>query len=197
MINIYLIGHDNVPETAALLPDCAVIPFPIGSWDDELTPWPTPSIAKGRAFTGNAEMTLKRLETAIQQYEKEHGIPEKRAIAGYSLAGLFSLWAMTKCSLFDRAASVSGSLWYDGWNEYLKENGFKKQPERVWISVGDREKNTRNPRMKTVEDEAGKTAEWMREQGIGCRFEIMPGGHFDHVDERIGQACRYLSEKLT
>ncbi len=41
--------------------------------------------------------------------------PEFRGIAGYSLAGLFALWAVYQTGLFDRAASVSGSLWFDGF----------------------------------------------------------------------------------
>lgn len=35
-------------------------------------------------------------------------------IAGYSLAGLFALYALYKTDVFTRVASMSGSLWFPG-----------------------------------------------------------------------------------
>ena len=43
-------------------------------------------------------------------------------MSGYSLAGLFSLYAMHELDL-DGAISVSGSLWKEEWLDYLKDGG--------------------------------------------------------------------------
>ena len=58
-------------------------------------------------------------------------------IAGYSLAGLFALWAAWNSGYFRRVASVSGSLWYPGFTDYIRNNepksgcGEKSGPEKA------------------------------------------------------------------
>ena len=69
--------------------------------------------------------------------------PVSRAIAGYSLAGLFALWAVFQTDVFDRAASVSGSLWYDGFTDYINSSVSPSGLRQIYLSLGDREKNAR------------------------------------------------------
>ena len=72
---------------------------PGGGLDDELSPWPAPAVWKGQA-------PYKGQSTAHLKWMKEECMPEVEAqlkamgilqqipmIAGYSLAGLFALWA--------------------------------------------------------------------------------------------------------
>ena len=101
-------------------------------WNRELSPWPAP-----KAFRGSTGPVVEnRLDFT----------PSSRAIAGYSLAGLFALWAVFEADTFDRAASVSGSLWYDGFLEHMNTSILRDGVERVYLSLGDGEKNTRHPR---------------------------------------------------
>ena len=78
-------------------------------------------------------------------------------IAGYSLAGLFALWATWNSGYFRRVASVSGSLWYPGFTDYIRNNepksgcGEKSGPEKAYFSLGDRESRTRHPLMSRVD----------------------------------------------
>ena len=107
--------------------------------------------------------------------------PAWRGVFGYSLAGLFSLWAMTKTNGFARCASVSGALWFDGFTEYLSAHPLLGRPEKVYLSLGDREEKAKNPR------------EIITKQGIPCLFELNPGGHFQDVLTRQKRAIRWMT----
>ena len=98
------------------------------SWDNDLTPWPAPPVFRGgRAYEGAAAAQLALLGREIMPWTEallaQHGMaPSFSALAGYSLAGLFTAWAATQCSLFERIASVSGSLWYPDFVKYVAAN---------------------------------------------------------------------------
>ena len=47
---------------------------------------------------------------------------------------------------------MSGSLWFHDFMEYCKRNDCRKLPDKIYFSLGDKEANTRNPILKTVED---------------------------------------------
>ena len=80
------------------------------SWDNDLTPWPAPPVFRGgRAYEGAAAAQLALLGREIMPWTEallaQHGMaPSFSALAGYSLAGLFTAWAATQCSLFERIA---------------------------------------------------------------------------------------------
>ena len=54
--------------------------------------------------------------------------------------------------LFDGAACCSGSLWYPGFTEYVKNNEFCKSPKRMYKSLGDKESSVKNQVFASVED---------------------------------------------
>ena len=51
-------------------------------------------------------------------------------------------------------------------------------PEKVYLSLGDRESKTRNPVMATVGDRTAKAESMFREMGSEVVFESNPGNHF-------------------
>ena len=106
-------------------------------WDSELSPWAAP-----RAFRGVSDFAGGGREYLAAERELDTA-PKTRAIAGYSLAGLFALWSLYNCNLFDAAASISGSLWYDGFIEYVKKTPLPRQPKLVYLSLGERGKQTK------------------------------------------------------
>ena len=72
---------------------------PVKSWNDELSPWESPAVWGKESFGGNAAGTLRFLtEQAIPTLKKQFALPENVRIilGGYSLAGLFALWASTR-----------------------------------------------------------------------------------------------------
>ena len=76
--------------------------IPVESWNDELSPWEAPAVWGKESFGGNAAGTLRFLtEQAIPTLKKQFALPENVRIilGGYSLAGLFALWASTQTAL--------------------------------------------------------------------------------------------------
>ncbi|MBQ3956826.1 MAG: hypothetical protein II680_13135, partial [Clostridia bacterium] len=170
--------------------DAALALIPGTDWDADLSPWPAPGVFGGSSgFSGGAG---KHLETLARDWIpetesalSEAGRPLVRVIAGYSLAGLFALWAAAGSDLFDASAAVSGSFWYDGFAEWFR--GREISAKFVYLSVGDKEKNARNPRMAKVEEAGEAILAGLKEKGIPAVFEKNPGGHFRDVPERMAR----------
>lgn len=163
-------------------------------WDLELTPWPGPGIGKGRTFGGGAEAWLSTL-TEVLLPELAARLPERprwTGLAGYSLAGLFAVYALYRTDAFDRVASASGSLWYPGFADYAAENGLRRAPDRLYLSLGDREGQTRNPVMRPVEEATRRLAGLYEAMGIPTRFELNPGGHFTEPVARMAKGIAWL-----
>ena len=121
--------------------------------------------------------------------------PRWRGIAGYSLAGLFAVFALGGTDLFLRAGSISGSLWFPGIREYLFSHPPKRRPDRLYVSLGDRESKTRNPLLSQVEQNTAELARFYREQGIETVFQLNPGGHADHPAERTAAGLCWLLQQ--
>ena len=150
-------------------------------WDHDMTPWYCPPLSENDTpCTGGADEYLQLLLSEILPKAKEmiNGMPPFLGIAGYSLAGLFALYAMYRCDAFDRAASMSGSLWFPDFKEYCMSHEMKRIPDRVYLSLGDREAKTRNPVLKTVQENTEAIAEHYRSLGIDVTWELNPGNHF-------------------
>ena len=165
-------------------------------WDDELTPWPAPGVFRGQSFSGHADIWLRALtgEVLPAVLARLAQPPRWIGLAGYSLAGLFAVWASRQASVFSRAASVSGSLWYPGFIDWAASNAPAGAPERVYISVGDKEARARNPVMRTVEDAARRLAAMYEKEGVPTRFELNPGGHFNDPLGRMAKGIAWLLE---
>ncbi len=182
-------GEEESPAIAAVAAAGAAIAVIADvDWDAELSPWPAPrAFARGEDFSGRAGEYLGTLtEEIIPAVEAELPAPPRhRAIAGYSLAGLFAVYAGWSCAAFDRIASMSGSLWYDGFLDWLRTQPPVRLPERCYLSLGDREGAARNPRLAAVEPCTRALLELLRERGVEATFEMHPGGHFRDVPMRV------------
>ena len=185
--------HADEEEAAALWqavrPTGAVLVCVSGEdWNRDLSPWPAEKVFRqGEDFAGKAPEYLPIWqETLLPAVEEELGAaPAFRAVAGYSLAGLFALYAAVETGLFHGAASVSGSLWFDGWVDDLRSRPLPAALKTVYLSVGAKEKKARNPRMAAVEDCTRAAAEHLRGCGAAVRFELNPGGHFNEPAARL------------
>lgn len=165
-------------------------------WNRELSPWSAPEVFRdGADFGGQASVFLDMLTHQIIPLTEKHlrCAPEFRGIAGYSLAGLFALWAVYQTDLFDRAASISGSLWFDGFVDFMRVNTPKAK--LVYLSLSDREKAVKNPRLAAVEDCTIQAVELLRAQGVSTVFEMNRGGHFRDIPTRIARGIQELKEK--
>jgi len=194
---VYLLNDSS--EVSAL-PHAAVVSVEVPDWNRDLSPWKAERVfRKGDDFAGGAEDFLHKLLEIVPEAEKTLGfVPEFRGIAGYSLAGLFAVWTLYRTDVFGRAASMSGSLWFDGFAEFMEEHRpvsiSGNALEKVYLSVGEREKQTKNVRMAQVEACTVRAAEIFRQYGTDVRFELNPGGHFDEVPGRIERGLRWIGE---
>lgn len=166
-------------------------------WNRDLSPWYHGKVfAKGEDFAGKADDYLKVLtERLIPETESAFLlVPEKRYLAGYSLGGLFALYALYKTAVFDGIASVSGSLWYDGFISYVEEHTVRRNPDKIYFSLGDREPVSARGIMQTVFVCTKQIEEKFRKDGILTFFEMNKGNHFHQVPERIAKGLNWLMQ---
>ena len=167
-------------------------------WNRDLTPWPAARVfPKGEDFGGGAAAYLRTLLDTVLPLAA-HGLPvgdAPRALAGVSLSGLFAVYAAHCTDAFDRICSISGSLWYDGFLDFMARTPVSPAVRRAYLSVGSREKNAGNPRMRRVEDCTRQAAARLRQQGVDVRMEINPGSHFADADARLRKGLADLLEE--
>lgn len=164
--------------------------IPIETWEETLSPWPAKKVFKaGSDFGSGADSYLEELTHEILPGIRDHtGITEGPCyIAGYSFAGLFALYSLYKTDVFSGAASVSGSLWFPMFAEYAVSHEFMRKPERLYLSLGDKESSTRNEVMKTVGEKTELLFRHYQELDIDCTYETNPGNHFQDPEKRLAK----------
>lgn len=167
------------------------------NWNHDMAPWDSPPAFKNATpCTGGADTYLQLLtEEIIPTSEKEiNGAPRWRGIAGYSLAGLFALYAIYRTDLFSRVGSMSGSLWFPGMKEYIFSHEPKQCPDCMYFSLGDKESKTRNPVLRSVRQNTEEIHAFYRGKGIDTAFQLNPGNHYNQAVERtVDGLCWLLS----
>ena len=165
-------------------------------WNADLSPWAIPPVYKNdEPFTGGADAYLETLTGEIIPaiigklgYE-----PVYIALAGYSLAGLFAVYAMYRTDRFARIASASGSMWFPGFVEFAKSHEPTALPEKLYLSLGDKEAQTRNKVMATVEQNTGALFDYYKSLGVEAVFEMNPGNHFRDAAQRMVKGIVWLA----
>ena len=172
--------------------DWCIAAVPVSSWDQDLTPWKSEPVFGGRGFGDGAEETLRELTgTILPQIEKDYPAEGRKIyLCGYSLAGLFALWAAYQTDLFAGAAAVSPSVWYPGWMEYAASHPVKTG--KIYLSLGDREEKARNKVMAAVGDCIRSQYRILDEAGICTRLDWNPGNHFVDSEKRVAKGLAWL-----
>ena len=171
---------------------------PVANWNDALSPWEAPAVWGKQGFGGKAADTLSFLtEQVIPTLKQQFHLPEnvKIILGGYSLAGLFALWASTQTNLFYGVAAASPSVWFPGWMEFEQRHPI--QAQRIYLSLGDREERTRNATLAVVGDNIRTLHSQLIARGADCTFEWNSGGHFKDADLRTAKAFRWVTEERT
>lgn len=164
-------------------------------WNHDMVPWDSPPAFKNAdPCTGGADDYLRLLtEEIIPTAEKElAGVPRWRGIAGYSLAGLFALYAIYQTDLFSRVGSMSGSLWFPGMKEYIFSHEPKHWPDCMYFSLGDKESKIRNPVLRSVRQNTEEIHAFYRGKGIDTVFQLNPGNHYNQAVERTAAGLCWL-----
>ena len=170
--------------------------IPVESWNDALSPWEAPAVWGKQGFGGNAMDTLRFLtEQVIPTLKQQFHLPEnvKIILGGYSLAGLFSLWASTQINLFYGVAAASPSVWFPEWMEFEQQHPM--QAQHIYLSLGDKEEHTKNTVMAAVGNNIRTLHSRLIERGADCTLEWNSGGHFKDADLRTAKAFRWVMEE--
>ena len=217
---VYLLGDvaDNspiqVPEGVCL------VNVGVDLWEENFSPWCAPRVfAKGPNFGDGAQKTLDTLINQVIPWTESELTepPAYRALMGYSLAGLFSLWAGVSQQVargcqpdalsqpgaphvdiptptFQRIGAVSGSFWFPGLLDYVDQQlrGGAVGLTHAYLSLGDREARTPNPQIMHVRENAELLASKLESAGITSIFELNRGNHFQNVEGRIQKALDWL-----
>ena len=160
----------------------------VNSWNTDLSPWPAPAVFGDEDFGEGASRTLEiLLREIIPEILSES---EKIYLGGYSLAGLFALWAGYQTDFFEGIAAASPSIWFPGFTDYMRANTL--QAGAVYLSLGDREERTKNPFMSQVGNAIRDGYAVLRNAGINCTLEWNKGNHFKNPDLRTAKAFAWL-----
>lgn len=171
------------------------------NWNDDLTPWPAEGVfKKAKLFGGKAAAFLNKLTNKIiPETERSMGIENaERTLLGVSLSGLFAVWSAFSTDAFTNIISISGSLWYDGLVEWMKEQAPSPRIKKVCMLLGEKEKNAKEKRMATVEKRTQAAANILKEKTqASVTFELVEGTHFSPIMPRLERAFEITEETIT
>lgn len=213
---VYLLGDmaDNSPVQVPA--GVSLVHIGVDLWEENFSPWCAPRVfAKGPNFGDGAQKTLDTLINHVIPWTESEltDPPTYRVLVGYSLAGLFSLWAGVSqqvargcqhdataphvdapAATFQRIGAVSGSFWFPGLLDYVDQqlSGGVVGLTHAYLSLGDREARTPNPQIMHVRENAELLASKLESVGITSTFELNRGNHFQNVEGRMQKALDWL-----
>ena len=218
---VYLLG-DVAGNSPIQVPEgVSLVNIGVDLWEENFSPWYAPRVfAKGPNFGDGAQKTLDTLINQVVPWAESDLTepPAYRVLVGYSLAGLFSLWAGVSQQVargcqpddapsqpgaphvdapigtFQRIGAVSGSFWFPGLLDYVDQqlSGGAVGLTHAYLSLGDREARTPNPQIMHVRENAELLASRLESAGITSMFELNRGNHFQNVEGRMQKALDWL-----
>lgn len=205
-ISVYPCGVENAPvvysamyaENGKALLDCCetlgcpdfdLVTISELDWNADLSPWAAPSVVTDNdGFAGNAgEFTEFIRKSVIPYAESITGAPSYRIIAGYSMAGLYALYAPYITDIFSKSVCASGSVWYEGFVDFAENNGFVRRPDCIYLSLGDMESRTKNPVLSQTERCMDRLYHSYSQLGIPTIFEMNKGNHYKNAVLRLAK----------
>ncbi len=167
----------------------------VNDWNKDLAPWPAPPVFGKEDFGDGAGRTLAFiLNEVIPEADLAYdGLARKYLLGGYSLAGLFAVWAGYQTELFSGIAAASPSVWFPGFSDYMRER--RMLVKDVYLSLGDKEEKARNPLMARVGDAIREGASFLERDGINCILEWNQGNHFKEADLRTAKAFSWVMKR--
>ncbi len=179
--------------------DFIVLAFQVNSWDNDLSPWESKKI-KGEYFNGDGQKTLNYITNELLPFF-EKKFPEikhkPKIIGGYSLSGLFSLYAFYSTDIFIGVGGFSPSLWFEDWNQFTNTNKAKNKDSIIYLSLGDIEEKNNSGHLSI----GNKVKEFYKivknDKNVkDCIYEINKGDHYQNIDDRIAKGFAWLLKKF-
>lgn len=180
------------------LPDAeyTVVAVEVDDWFRQFSPWPSDQLDS--KFAGEAEKTWQWMEEYVLPecgVDAAGKMPDRKIyIMGYSLAGLFALWALMEKPVLSGAISCSGSLWYPDFMGKIQNDCHKLHGKKIYLSVGGKEANTKDPLMANVLTCTKETYGLLKDQNA-VKYELNSGGHFADAGKRLAKGLRWVLEE--
>lgn len=168
--------------------DFVLVPFQIKNWNDEFSPWKAKAVFGKNDFGGEGKKTLLSLENFVKDKIKHQYSESKIFIAGYSLAGLFSLWSLYESDIFDGAVCCSSSLWFENWLKYAENHNIRKKSS-IYMSLGKQEEKTKNPIMSKVGENTKRQYELLQKD-LNVSKSILEWNEGNHFTDSIGRLAK-------
>ena len=190
--------HENASLEAEVTQLAALIDRPfllatieLEDWTLDLMPWPDGNISRDPEAGKHGQDTLDYiLQGLLPELERRYG-PRPVILGGYSLGGLFALWAATQTDRFQAIAAASPSVWIHGWIPFAKKN--MPMTQAVYLSLGEREEHVKNQAIARVGDNLRAYYELLRTHldPEHCTLVWEEGGHFNDNAGRLARAFAY------
>ena len=198
----------------------AMVFFDCVEWARALMPWADDAVSRDAEVGRHAPDTLRFIEHTLLPWLRERFGALPCIIGGYSLGGLFALWAARNTDAFAAVAAASPSLWIKGWGEYAAAHPILSPqatahhslnttlqistPQHITtttpihLSLGDREEHCRNQRMKRIGDcvRAEHTLLCQQLSPTAVTLRWHEGGHFGAEAERTAEAFAWCIEQI-
>ena len=171
--------------------DFLLVTVPVDSWNRDLSPWNAPPVFGKEPFGDGAKETLRRIE---EELIPAYAGDRKFILGGYSLAGLFALWAAYESRLFSGVAACSPSVWFPGFMDFQQNHEIRT--DTVYLSLGDREEKAKNRVFAAVGDCIRESDRLMRERGVNCLLEWNKGNHFVDGEIRTAKGFAFLIREI-
>lgn len=176
--------------------DFAICLFNTVEWAKALMPWHDEAVSRDDDVGCYAMKTLQYIEQQLVPWLHDKYGTLPCIIGGYSLGGLFALWASMQTNAFEAVAAASPSLWIKGWSEYATKH--KTYAHNVYMSLGKREEHCRNQRMARIGDCVREQYSTLCQQIGDNRTTLVwnDGGHFGNEAERTAKAFAWCARNL-
>lgn len=195
--------HENatLEAEARRIADLTSIPFVLATielddWMVDLMPWPDGNISREPEAGKHGQDTLNYvLLSLIPDLQKRYG-PLPVILGGYSLGGLFALWASAQSDSFKAVAAASPSVWIKDWIPFAKRH--TPMAGAVYLSLGDQEEHVKNQAIARVGDSLRTQYALLQEQlgSNNCTLFWEQGGHFHDNEGRLARAFAWCIERL-
>ena len=169
----------------------------IARWFDELPPWDAPPVFGKRPFGHGAPATLQSILDIIDHLRSSGLVSSPDCptiLGGYSLAGLFALWAGYQHP-FDGIVAASPSIWYPQWLDYAALH--TPLSAAFYLSSGDREARSRTLIMTTVSQCIRRQHDLLIASSTPSTLEWNEGNHFQDNGLRTAKRLRLGHQQNT
>ena len=195
--------HENatLEAEAQMIAGLSSVPFVLATieledWMLDLMPWPDGNISRNPEAGKHGQDTLQYiLLSLIPELQQRFG-PLPIIFGGYSLGGLFALWASTQTDSFKAIAAASPSVWIKDWIPFARKH--VPMADAVYLSLGDREEHVKNQAIARVGDNLRTQYTLLQEQlePQHCTLVWEEGGHFNDNEGRLARAFAWCIKKL-